>query len=164
MDLLYSMVPLALGVATPIIISSLGGLFSERSGIVNIALEGIMLVGAFAGATSSILLEGSLGALAPWVGILIGAFFGIVLSILCSTPVGATIVILDLILFFVNCKKNTILREKAGNDKACHDKGSRPSFGHIQIHCFTRFGRSLRRQAGDQTAGARNGRKDELPA
>lgn len=33
----------------------------------------------------------------------IGAFFGIVLSILCSTPVGATIVILDLILFFVNC-------------------------------------------------------------
>ena len=33
----------------------------------------------------------------------IGAFFGIVLPILCSTPVGATIVILDLILFFVNC-------------------------------------------------------------
>lgn len=33
----------------------------------------------------------------------IGAFFGIVLSILCSTPVGATIVILDLILFFINC-------------------------------------------------------------
>ena len=34
---------------------------------------------------------------------IIGAFFGIVLSILCSTPVGATIVVLDLILFFVNC-------------------------------------------------------------
>lgn len=33
----------------------------------------------------------------------IGAFLGIVLSILCSTPVGATIVILDLILFFINC-------------------------------------------------------------
>ena len=33
----------------------------------------------------------------------VGAFFGIVLSILCSTPVGATIVILDLILFFINC-------------------------------------------------------------
>ena len=82
MDLLYSMVPLALGVATPIIISSLGGLFSERSGIVNIALEGIMLVGAFAGATSSILLEGSLGALAPWVGILIGAFFGMLFSLI----------------------------------------------------------------------------------
>ena len=33
----------------------------------------------------------------------IGALFGIVISILCSTPVGATIVILDLILFFINC-------------------------------------------------------------
>ena len=33
----------------------------------------------------------------------IGAFFGIILSILCSTPVGATIVILDLVLFFINC-------------------------------------------------------------
>lgn len=32
----------------------------------------------------------------------IGAFLGIVLSIVCSTPVGATIVILDLILFFIN--------------------------------------------------------------
>ena len=33
----------------------------------------------------------------------IGALFGIIISILCSTPVGATIVILDLILFFINC-------------------------------------------------------------
>ena len=41
-----------------------------------------MLVGAFAGATSSILLEGSLGALAPWVGILIGAFFGMLFSLI----------------------------------------------------------------------------------
>ena len=56
------------------------------------------------------------------------------------------------------------MREKAGNDKTCHDKGSRPSSGHIQIHSFTRFGRSFRRQARDQTAGARNGRKNELPA
>ena len=39
----------------------------------------------------------------------IGAFFGIVLSILCSTPVGATIVILDLILFFINCTIGKIM-------------------------------------------------------
>ena len=39
----------------------------------------------------------------------VGAFLGIVFSILCSTPVGATIVILDLILFFINCTIGKIM-------------------------------------------------------
>lgn len=80
MTLLYQMFPLALGIATPIIISSLGGLFSERSGVVNIALEGIMLVGAFFGATACLLLTPSLGSLAPWVGAVVGMLTGCLYS------------------------------------------------------------------------------------
>ncbi|NLC96613.1 MAG: ABC transporter permease [Erysipelotrichaceae bacterium] len=86
MKLLISMFPTVLLVATPIIIAALGGLFSERSGIVNIALEGIMMVGGFAGATVCVLLESQpgIGAYAGWMGILAGLIAGVVYSLLLA--------------------------------------------------------------------------------
>ncbi|GAB1484732.1 hypothetical protein MASR2M78_35500 [Treponema sp.] len=42
MKLFLEMFPIALMFASPLIIAALGGLFSERSGIVNVALEGII--------------------------------------------------------------------------------------------------------------------------
>lgn len=48
--LVVSLLFAGLRMATPMIFASMGGLMSERSGVVNIALEGFMLTGAFAAA------------------------------------------------------------------------------------------------------------------
>lgn len=47
MSILYFIIQQTMFFAIPLLIVALGGMFSERSGIVNIALEGIMVMGAF---------------------------------------------------------------------------------------------------------------------
>lgn len=68
----------ALRMATPMIFASMGGLMSERSGVVNIALEGFMLAGAFAAAVVAYYTHSAwLGWLvAIIVGCACGALFG----------------------------------------------------------------------------------------
>ena len=49
MNVFYFIIQQTMYFAIPLLIVALGGMYSERSGIVNIALEGIMVIGAFAG-------------------------------------------------------------------------------------------------------------------
>jgi len=80
MTILVTMFPIALIYATPILIAALGGLYSERSGIVNIALEGIMMIGAFVAASVTVVLEPN--PLAGYYGILAGVAAGTLFSLL----------------------------------------------------------------------------------
>ncbi|MCD6435831.1 MAG: ABC transporter permease [Clostridiales bacterium] len=81
MNILFSMLSLTLIFSTPSMITALGGLLSERSGVVNIALEGLMMIGAFTGATATVLLEPFTPA-APWLGLLIGTIFGALIAVI----------------------------------------------------------------------------------
>ena len=63
---LISILDATLRVATPLIFAALAGLFSERAGVVNIALEGKILAAAFAGAAGAYVFN------SPWVGLLCG--------------------------------------------------------------------------------------------
>ena len=49
MSVFYFLVQQTMFFSIPLLIVALGGMFSERSGVINIALEGIMIIGAFAG-------------------------------------------------------------------------------------------------------------------
>src|SRR5438477_493885 len=67
-----------LRVSTPLIFAALGGMFAERSGVINIALEGMMLIGAFGAAV------GTLMGHSPWLGAVAG-MAGATLSIFLSS-------------------------------------------------------------------------------
>jgi ABC-type uncharacterized transport system permease subunit len=60
--------------STPLILAALGGLLSERSGVINIALEGMMLAGAFTAASVT------WAAGNPWLGLAAGAAAGLAIA------------------------------------------------------------------------------------
>jgi simple sugar transport system permease protein len=69
-SLFYSTIRLA----TPLLLAALGGLLSERSGVINIALEGLMLAGAFTSAVVTYFVGD------PWIGLLAGIAAGVFIA------------------------------------------------------------------------------------
>jgi len=77
-----SLIASTIRLATPLVLAALGGLFSERSGVINIALEGKMLAGAFTAAalTHAVDTRLGMGAASPWIGLLGGMIAGLFIA------------------------------------------------------------------------------------
>ena len=65
----------AIRLAVPLLLASLGETFGQRSGVLNLGVDGIMLLGAFAG-YYTVLKSGNV-----WFGLAAGAFVGIILGL-----------------------------------------------------------------------------------
>src|SRR5438045_3471767 len=76
-SLLFSTIRLS----TPLVLAALGGLYSERSGVINIALEGLLLAGAFTAASVTYYAH------SPWIGLvsamIAGAAVAAILAVAC---------------------------------------------------------------------------------
>jgi ABC-type uncharacterized transport system permease subunit len=60
----------ALAYGTPLLLGTVGEIYAERSGILNLGVEGMMILGAFMGFVTAFVTKN------PWLGFLLGAFVG----------------------------------------------------------------------------------------
>lgn len=102
-DIILIIFPLAIAYFIPLLMGALGGLYSERSGVTNLCIEGLMLFGVFACATTAVKLQ-------PVIGFNAGIVVGILVAVLAST-------LLSLLHAFaaINLKANQVISGTAIN-------------------------------------------------
>ncbi|MCL2243264.1 MAG: ABC transporter permease [Treponema sp.] len=103
MSILYFLVQQTMFFSIPLLVVALGGMFSERSGVINIALEGIMIMGAFTG----ILFINVVQKFIPGQGVLL-------LAVLVSSLTGVAVSLLHAYAS-INMKANQIISGTAIN-------------------------------------------------
>ncbi|MFG6118312.1 MULTISPECIES: ABC transporter permease [Thalassobacillus] len=82
LDILQSIIGPAIFFSAPLILTAIGGVFSERSGVVNIGLEGLMVMGAFVGIVFNLTFIDTFGSWTPWVSIFVAMIISAIFSII----------------------------------------------------------------------------------
>ncbi|MGL4450835.1 MAG: ABC transporter permease [Sarcina sp.] len=77
--------PYAMAYMTPLLVVALGALYCERSGVINIGLEGFMIVGSFAGAYTIVEMQSKVAPgsnMHLWMGLIVAVVVGALFSLL----------------------------------------------------------------------------------
>ena len=154
--------------AVPLMIVALAGVFAERSGIINLALEGIMIFGAFIGVLFVRTMQGSevftaaaaagdyatlqgLEFMAMAVAALMGAIFSLLLSfasinLRADQTIGGTALNLlapALVLFFIRIIANQNTLQMAEGDAASWFMIKKSMFGYSQLESMGPLGETF---------------------
>jgi len=126
--------------ATPLIFAALGGMFSERSGIINIALEGLMLAGAFTAAVITFETGN------PFLGLLCGAIAGaglaLVYAIACIKFEADQVVAgfgINILMLGLPALLSSAMYDSAGSTEQIAKANLLPEFFGINIASFLAF-------------------------
>lgn len=126
--------------ATPLIFAALGGMFSERSGIINIALEGLMLAGAF---TAAVVTYESGN---PFFGFFCGMLAGAVLALVYAVSVikfEADQVVsgfgINILMLGLPALLSSAIYDSAGSTEQIAKENLLPSFFDINIASVLAF-------------------------
>ncbi|NUK17038.1 ABC transporter permease [Streptomyces lunaelactis] len=112
----------ALSLAVPIGLAGLGGLWAERAGVVNIGLEGMMILGTFFGAWAG-------WQTSPWIGVLagvLGGMFGGLLHALATVTFGVDHIISGIAINILAVGVTTYFAKLWFNSGEAAQKGGSP--------------------------------------
>jgi general nucleoside transport system permease protein len=126
--------------ATPLIFAALGGMFSERSGVINIALEGLMLAGAFTAAVVTYETSN------PYFGFLCGMIAGGVLAAVYAISViqfEADQVVsgfgINILMLGLPALLSSAIYDSAGSTQQIAKEYQLPAFADINIASILAF-------------------------
>jgi simple sugar transport system permease protein len=127
-------------ISTPLILPALGGLISELAGVINIALEGIMLTAAFFGVIVGALAPEWLPGLPlwvyPWLGALAGILAGMLLTLIIGffhLELGADIILAALAINILSLGGTVFIMFALTGDKGSTSTLASPALPNIQI-------------------------------
>jgi simple sugar transport system permease protein len=126
--------------ATPLIFAALGGLFSERSGVINIALEGLMLAGAFTAAV--ITYETSNPFLGFFAGMMAGAFLALIYAVSVIKFEADQVVAgfgINILMLGLPALLSAAIYDSAGSTEQIAKENLLPSFFDINIASILAF-------------------------
>jgi simple sugar transport system permease protein len=126
--------------ATPLIFAALGGMFSERSGVINIALEGLMLAGAFTAAV--VTYETSNPFFGLFCGMLAGAALAFVYAVSVIKFEADQVVAgfgINILMLGLPALLSSAIYDSAGSTQQIAKENVLPSFFDINIASLLAF-------------------------